>query len=92
MCPDEEEYEAPVEALDGSATPSSGAQEVAGMLLGLIGEIPKLHVMLLEADEEEFGLLLPRLRAFLDLVGQLPTSPNKRRKPMGFEVKRKKKR
>ena len=80
----------PVEALEGSATPSAGAQEVAAMLVGLVGEVAKLHIFLHEADEEEFEMLSSRLKVFLDLVGQLPTEPTRKRKKLGFEVKKRK--
>lgn len=64
-------------------TPGNGA--VNDLLLELAVGVLRLNVHLAEADEEEWKGSAARLRLFMDLVGQLPSSPRKRR-VVGFKV------
>lgn len=73
-----------------TATPASGAEELAGALLGLSGEAAKLHILLAETDEDDFRVIRHRLAVFMSMVAGLPTSPRPKRR-IGFgEPKRRK--
>ena len=73
------------------ASSSSGADVVAEALLALTGEVVKLSVLLLEADEDEMRLVGPRLKLFQTVVASLNTTPRPRRR-MGFGVPKVKRR
>jgi hypothetical protein len=75
-------------ALSHHAESPDGTQVLPDLLLDLTTMTARLNVLMAEAEEEEWKAAWPRLHAFLEQVGKLPTGPRARR-PVGFRVREK---
>jgi hypothetical protein len=91
----------PLEEEDPPQELTPGHHEVAEMISGdlgealllLIGNASQVLALLLETDEEEFGMNARRLQTFFDIVRNMPTQPMRRtpvKLPVGFQVAAKK--
>lgn len=63
---------------------SAGHQEAGALLLELVPALIRLHILLSEAEEDEFRVLQPRLRAFLECADNLPRVATPQRR-LGFK-------
>lgn len=64
---------------------------MADLLLELISATARLHVLMAEASPAETAAAQPRLKAFVDLVGDLPAKKSTQRLGvMGFTAASKK--
>lgn len=84
----DDEDETPLEPTQPHAA-SAETAPVNDLLLELITALPRLAVLLSEADEAEFKAAAPRLKAFLALVDAVPRQPTAG-KVMGFKAPAKK--
>lgn len=85
---DWDEYEdPPVEALPGSPPSDVAPSATSELLLELTAAVTRLHVLMHEADEEEFKAIARRLRLFRRLVNELPERPSRPTKRIGFRLK-----
>jgi hypothetical protein len=84
---DEFEEVAP-EALPGSVS-GSDIRPADELLLSLVAGAAQLHVLLTEADKEDFRRLHGRVSALRALFDGLPTAPSSTPKTIGFKSRRK---
>lgn len=82
---DEAEYtEIPIESLLGGA-PSTDPSLIGDLTMEIAAQLTRLHLMLDEADEDEYAAHRRRLDLLRTMVANLPESARRRRK-IGFSV------
>ncbi len=65
--------------------PARCEDPTADLLVDLVGDVARLHVLLEGADEDEWRGFARRLQQFRSLVDNLPTGPRSRRR-VGFRT------
>lgn len=72
-------------ALQGGPAASGGSDELSSLVLELLCAVTKLQILLIEADEDDFKVVAPRLGALVQSVARLSMTPKPRRR-VGFKV------
>lgn len=72
-------------ALQGGPAGSAGADELSSLVLEMLCAVTKLQILLIEADEDDFKVVAPRLGALVQSVARLSMTPKPRRR-VGFKV------